>query len=48
MRKYTDRKRKETIEYKVDNLVLSSTKDLKWQMKKTKVREIDRVVCRTL
>jgi len=32
MRQYADRKRGETIEYKVRDLVLLSTKDLKWQM----------------
>jgi len=33
MRKFTDRKRGEGEEYKVGDLVLLSTKDLKWQMK---------------
>jgi len=32
MRQYVDRKRGEVIEYKVGDLVLLSTKDLKWQM----------------
>ena len=32
MRKYADRHRSEAIEYKVGDLVLLSTKDLKWQM----------------
>ena len=32
MRRYADRKRGEAIEYKVEDLVLLSTKDLKWQM----------------
>jgi len=32
MRQYTDRKRGEVVEYKVGDLVLLSTKDLKWQM----------------
>jgi len=33
MRKYTDRKRSEVEEYKVEDWVLLSTKDLKYQMK---------------
>jgi len=32
MRRYTDREREEVVEYKVGNLVLLSTKDLKYQM----------------
>jgi len=32
MRRYTDRKRGEAVEYKVGDLVLLSTRDLKWQM----------------
>ena len=32
MRRYADRKRGEAVEYKVGDLVLLSTKDLKWQM----------------
>jgi len=32
MRKYVDRHRSEAVEYKVGDLVLLSTKDLKWQM----------------
>ena len=32
MRQYTDRKRGEAVEYKVGDLVLLSTRDLKWQM----------------
>ena len=32
MRRYTDRKRREAVEYKVGDLVLLSTRDLKWQM----------------
>ena len=32
MRKYADRKRSDAVEYKVGDLVLLSTKDLKWQM----------------
>ena len=32
MRQYTDREREEVVEYKVGNLVLLSTKDLKYQM----------------
>ena len=32
MRWYADRKREEAVEYKVGDLVLLSTRDLKWQM----------------
>jgi len=32
MKKYTDRKREEVNEYKVENLVMLSTKDLKYQI----------------
>ena len=32
MKKYTDRHRSEAVDYKVGDLVLLSTKDLKWQM----------------
>jgi len=32
MRRYTDRHRSEAVGYKVGDLVLLSTKDLKWQM----------------
>jgi len=32
MRRYTDRHRREAVGYKVGDLVLLSTKDLKWQM----------------
>ena len=32
MRKYADRKWSDAVEYKVGDLVLLSTKDLKWQM----------------
>ena len=32
MKKYTDRKRGEVDNYKVENLVMLSTKDLKYQM----------------
>ena len=33
MRKYTDKKRREGVEFKVSDLVLLSTKKLKWHMK---------------
>jgi len=33
MKKFADRKCREEKEYKVRDLVLSSTKDLKWQIK---------------
>ena len=33
MKKYADRKRREGVEFKVGNLVLLSTRELKWHMK---------------
>ena len=33
MKKFTNRRQEEGEEYKVEDLVLLSTKDLKWQMK---------------
>jgi len=33
MKKFTDKKQREGEEYRVEDLVLLSTKDLKWQMK---------------
>ena len=33
MKKFANRKRREEEEYKVEDLVLLSMKDLKWQMK---------------
>jgi len=33
MKKFTNKKQREGEEYRVENLVLLSTKDLKWQMK---------------
>jgi len=33
MKKFADRKQAEGKEYKIGDLVLLSTKDLKWQMK---------------
>ena len=32
MKRYVDRKQEKAEEYKIGNLVLLSTKDLKWQM----------------
>ena len=34
IKKFTDRKQSKEEKYKVEDLVLLSTKDLKWQMKK--------------
>ena len=33
MKKFADKKRREGKEYRIGDLVLLSTKDLKWQMK---------------
>jgi len=33
MRKYADKKRRERVEFKISDLVLLSTKELKWHMK---------------
>jgi len=32
MKKYTDKKKADAVEYCVEDLVLLSTRDLKWQM----------------
>jgi len=40
MRKYIDRKRSETEEYKVNDWVLLSTKDLKFQIKKRHLEKL--------
>jgi len=32
MKKYTDKKQEEAEKYKIEDLVLLSTKDLKWQI----------------
>jgi len=47
MKKYMDRKRGEADEYKVGDLVMLSTKDLKYQMV-GKNRKVNREVCRVL
>ena len=39
IKKYTDRNRKETIEYKVGDKVLLSTKDLMWQIRNKKMKK---------
>jgi len=38
MKKFTNRKHGEREEYRVGDLVLLSTKDLKWQMKGRRLR----------
>jgi len=40
MRKYVDRKRREGVEFKVGNLVLLSTKELKWHMKSRRLEKL--------
>ena len=42
MRKYADRKRSDIDKYKVGDLVMLSTKDLKYQKED---REVDREIC---
>jgi len=40
MRKYVDRKRREGVEFKVGDLVLLSTKELKWHMKGRRLEKL--------
>jgi len=40
IRKYADRRRGKEEEYRVGNLVLLSTKDLKWQMRKRRLEKL--------
>jgi len=40
MRKYTDRKRREGAEFKIGDLVLLSTKELKWHMKRRRSEKL--------
>ena len=40
IKKFANRRRREKEEYKVGNLVLLSTKDLKWQMKGRKSEKL--------
>jgi len=40
MKKFTDKKRREREEYRVGDLVLLSTKDLKWQMKRRRLEKL--------
>jgi len=40
MKKYTDRKRGEVDDYKVGNLVMLSTKDLKYQMVRRRTEKL--------
>ena len=47
MKKYADRKRAEVDEYKVEDLVILSTKDLKYQMVRRRTKA-DGEVCRPL
>jgi len=41
MKKYADRKRVEVDNYKVEDLVMLSTKDLKYQMYQQRARLLD-------
>ena len=40
MKKFADKKRREGKEYRVGDLVLLSTKDLKWQMKERRLEKL--------
>jgi len=40
MKKYVDRNRKEVVEYKVEDGVLLSMKDLMWQMKNREIKKL--------
>ena len=40
MKKYTDKKKKEGVEFKVSDLVLLSTKELKWHMKGRRLEKL--------
>ena len=40
MRRYVDKKRKEAVEFKVSDLVLLSTKELKWHMKRRRSEKL--------
>ena len=40
MKKYTDRNRKKVVEYKVENKVLLSTKDLTWQIRNKETKKL--------
>ena len=40
MRKYADRKRREGVEFKVGDLVLLSTRELKWHMKGRRLEKL--------
>jgi len=40
MRKYADRKRREGVEFKIGDLVLLSTKELKWHIKGRRLEKL--------
>jgi len=40
IKKFADKKQREEEEYRVENLVLLSTKDLKWQMKERRLEKL--------
>jgi len=40
MKRYVDRKQEEVEKYKIRNLVLLSTKDLKWQIVKRRLEKL--------
>jgi len=40
LKKYTDRNRKEVVEYKVGDKVLLSTKNLMWQIRNKKIKKL--------
>jgi len=43
MKKYTDRNRKKVVEYKVENRVLLSTKDLTWQIRNKETKKLIKI-----
>jgi len=40
MKKYTNRNKKEVVEYKVEDKVLLSTKDLTWQIRNRETKKL--------
>jgi len=40
MKRYADRKRKEAVEFKISDLVLLSTRELKWHMKGKRLKKL--------
>ena len=40
LKKYTDKNRKEVVEYKLEDRVLLSMKDLMWQMRNQEIKKL--------